>query len=80
MNDGSDDVAGRLVVELDDVLPEVRLDDVDPGLLQGVVEPDLFGDHGLGFDRTLHSPAPGDFHYCAVRLGGISSPMYRTSV
>ena len=54
---GRDDVGGLLPGELDDVLPEVGLDHLDPGRLERRVQPDLLGHHGLALDDPAHAGA-----------------------
>ena len=68
VDDRSHEVTRRLVVELEDVLPQVCLDDVDSGRFQRVVESDFLGEHGLGFDGAPHPATPGDVHHGVARL------------
>ena len=49
VDDRGDDVAGRLIGQLDDILAQVRFDYAQADLFQGVVEVNLLGGHGFGF-------------------------------
>ncbi len=59
-----DQVARRLVAQLDDVFAEIGLDRGDPVRFEKVVEPDLLGDHRLAFGY-----GPG--------IGGLANPQHR---
>ena len=50
-----DDVGGRFVAQLNDVLAKVGLDRLDSRRLEGVVEADLLGDHRLALGDALRA-------------------------
>ena len=64
-----DDVARRLVAELDDVFAEVGLDRLDAVRLEMLVEADLLGDHRLALGHGLRAglPADGEDEVAGVR-------------
>ena len=73
VNGRHDHVRGALVAQLDDPFAKVGLIDDDAFLLQGRVELDLLGGHGLGLDHALDVVLLGDAHDDAVgvlRVGG----------
>ncbi len=55
-----DDMARRLVAELDDVFAEIGLDRLDLVLLEEIVERDLLGDHRLALGHGLGVDAAAD--------------------
>ena len=64
-----DDVARRLVAELDDVFAEIGLDRLDAVRLEVLVEADLLGDHRLALGDGLRPDAPADGEDDVARLG-----------
>jgi len=76
VDDWRDDVRGRLLRELQDVLAQVRLDDLDSGGLQRVVQRALFGHHGFRLDRLLHAMPPRDIEHDAIDLVGRFRPAH----
>ncbi len=62
MQDGADDVRGRVACELRDPLPQVRLDDLEPEVsvvfLKPSVQLDLLGRHALGLGDDLRALSP----------------------
>src|SRR5476649_593676 len=70
-----DDVAGRLVAELDDVLAQIGLDRRDAGLLEMLVERDLLGHHRLRLGDGACTHALAEIGDDASRIGGGRCPM-----
>ena len=68
-------MAGRFVGELDDVFAEVGLDDAQSGLFKSVVEVDLLGCHGLGFDDEVGAVLEGDIFDDGLRVCGAPGPV-----
>ena len=71
-----DDVARRLVAQLNDVFAEIGLDRGDAVGLQVIIEGDLLGDHrfALGDDPGIDRAA--DLEHRGARLRGIACPMH----
>src|SRR5580700_6485287 len=66
-----DDMAGRLVPQLDDVFAEIGLDRGDAVRLKGIVEPHLLGDHRLALSDELGAHRAADpQNRCAGLLRG----------
>ena len=70
MHGGRDDVARRLVAQLDDVFAEIGLDRHDAVLLEVLVEPDLLGDHRLALGHRLRAGAAADVEDDVARVVG----------
>src|SRR5271170_8266299 len=71
-----DDMAGRLVTQLDDVFAEIGLDRGNAVRLEEIVEPDLLGDHRLALRNELGASRAADLQYrCAGLLRG-ARPMH----
>ena len=69
VQDGADDVRGRVPGELRDPLPKVRLDYLEPEVgvvfFEAAVELDLLGRHALGLGDDLRALAPREIPYVA---------------
>ena len=65
-----DDVARRLVAELDDVFAEIGLDRLDAVLLEVLVEADLLGDHRLALGDGPRAGLAADVEDDVARLVG----------
>ncbi len=76
MDRRGDDVARRLVPELQDVLAEVGLDRGDAVLLEEVVEADLLGDHRLALGDRLRAGGAADVEDGLARLGRRAAPVH----
>jgi len=74
-----DQMARRLVAQLDDVLAEIGLDRGDAVLLEVVVEPDLLGDHRLALGDDLGADRAADLQHHGARLVGCPRPMNLTA-
>ncbi len=75
-----DDVARRLVAELDDVFAEVGLDRAEALLLQELVDPDLLADHRLPLGDRVGARVAADLQH---RLPGrlrIATPVHVRAV
>jgi hypothetical protein len=70
VHDRRGDMAGAVVVELDDELAEVGLDDVDARLSQRRVQIELLAGHRLALDGPPAPVLPGDGHNGRGRLLG----------
>ena len=71
-----DDMARRLVPQLDDILAQIRLDRLDSGGLQMRIDAELFRDHGLALG---HRPRPGiltNLQHRRPRVIGRAAPMH----
>ena len=73
---GGDDVARGLVGELDDVLAEVRLDDLEARLLERLVEGDLLPHHGLALGDGARPRLAADVDDAGPRRGGVRGPVH----
>src|SRR5208282_4671182 len=80
MNRRRDDVRGRLVAELHDVLAEVSLGDLDAGAHQRIVEPDFLGGHRFPFDHPLHLVLLCYFEDVLARLRRIGGEEHDTAI
>ena len=72
---GRDDVAGRLVAQLDDVLAEIGLDRRDADRFEMLVERDLLGHHRLRLGDGAGVHALAELGDDAPRVGGGRRPM-----
>ena len=72
----ADDVARRLVADLDEVLAQVRLDDLEAGFLQMGVERDLLGDHRLALGDGAGIGLAADALDEVAGFGGGRCPMH----
>jgi hypothetical protein len=68
VNRRSDDVRGRLVAKLYDVLAEIGLDRIYPRRLQGLVQSDLLRDHRLALGDGLGTERPAEVDDDSRRL------------
>ena len=53
MNRRDHDVRRRILIQLQDIFPEIGFDHLDSGILQHMVDADLFGHHRLGLHHLL---------------------------
>ncbi len=60
--------------QLDNELPQVRLQDLKARGGQGRIEADFLGGHGLGFDHRLDPVFPGHVEDKLAGLGGVPGP------
>ena len=67
-------VRRRLVGELDDPLAQVRLVHLDAGLLEGLVQVDLLGGHGLRLHDALHALGLGKVEDVLLHRRGVGGP------
>ena len=72
-----DDVARRLVAQLDDVFAEIGLDRGDAVRFEVIVERDLLGDHRLALGDDLGAGRAADVEHDGARLCGVARPMHR---
>ena len=68
------DVIGRLIAQLHDVLAQIGLPHGNAKFFQRRSKLDLFGHHGLGFDHRAHIPAGGKIADVVTGLLGIGGP------
>ena len=71
-----DDVARRLVAQLDDVFAEIGLDRRDAVRFEVIVERDLLGDHRLALGDGLGADRAADVEHGGARLVGVARPMH----
>src|SRR5271165_2972491 len=76
MNRRRDDMAGRLMAQLDDVLAEVGLDRGNAVRLEDIVEPDLFGDHRLALRDDLGARRAANLQHGGAGLLRCARPMH----
>ena len=69
-----EDVGRTLTGKLDDVLTQVSLADVQPGVFELLVEGDLFGGHRLRLHDSKHAPSPGNVEDVAAHVGRAGGP------
>ncbi len=67
-------MAGRFVGKLDDILAQIALHRLHAGFFQRVIEVNLFGRHGLGFDHFLHIVLACNIQHDRVGLGRSRAP------
>ena len=75
MDDRRHDMARRLVADLQDVLAEVGLHHLEPGLLQMGIERDLLGDHRLALGDDAGVGLPTDAGDDLARFSRCRRPM-----
>ncbi len=73
------DVAGRVVAELDDQLGEVGLGGGDARCGERLVEPDLLGGHRLDLDHLVGAGRPHQVGDDAVGLVAVAGPVHRAA-
>src|SRR6185437_5119723 len=80
MDGRRNDVARRLVPDLDDVFTEIGFDRCDAVSFEMVVDAHLFADHrlALGDGRGAEVAADGEHRF--VGLGGVAAPMHLSAV
>ena len=69
------DMAGRLIVELDDILAQVALNCSDSRFGQGMIEMNLFSDHRFSLDHLFDIGAPGQVEDDLVGLFAAARPV-----
>jgi hypothetical protein len=74
VDDRGDDMAGRFVVELQDVFAQVGFDGFDAVSFQGLIQPNLFGDHAFAFGDALDLMLLSDVQDQLASFGGIDGP------
>jgi len=71
-----DDVAGRLVRDLDDVFAEVGLDHFEACAFERVVDRDLLADHGLALGHHFRVSIAANFEHRGAGLFGRFRPVH----
>ena len=71
---------GVVLRQLHDVFAQIRFQHLHARLEQIVVEMRLLRGHGLGLDRALAAPRPGDVHHDRVGRLAVFGPMHLDAV